>query len=78
MVAADAQLDASVEGYDAVLVTMLGDIAQNYAQVRTDQERIKLLQANVELQRGVLRFIEARVKAGFRHTAWIKTRPRAP
>ena len=41
-----------------MLVTMLGDIAQNYVQVRTDQEQIKTLQANVELQRGVLQFIE--------------------
>ena len=34
---------------------MLGDIAQNYVRVRTDQEQIKTQQANVELQRGVLR-----------------------
>ena len=33
-------LDASVEGYDAALVTLLGDIATNYVPVRTDQERI--------------------------------------
>ena len=39
--AADDNLDASVADYDGVLVTMLGDIAQNYVQVRTDQERIK-------------------------------------
>ena len=45
---ADASLDASVYGYDAALVTMLGDIAKNYVQVRTDQERIRLLQYNVE------------------------------
>ena len=66
--AADANLDASVEGYDAAIVTMLGDIAQNYVRVRTDQEQIKTQQANVELQRGVLQFIEKRLKAGFRQT----------
>ena len=49
--AADDNLDASVEGYDAALVTMLGDIAQNYVEVRTDQERIVFLKANAELQR---------------------------
>jgi len=45
---ADASLDASVEGYDAALVTLLGDIAKNYVQVRTDQERIRLLRYNVD------------------------------
>jgi NodT family efflux transporter outer membrane factor (OMF) lipoprotein len=51
---ADASLNASVEGYDAVLVTLLGDIAKNYVLVRTDQERIRLLQYNVEhVQMGV-------------------------
>ena len=65
---ADANLDAKVEGYDQVLVTLLGDVAQSYVQVRTDQQRIELLRANVELQRGVLQFIENRFKAGFRQT----------
>ena len=68
MAAADDKLDANVEGYDAAIVTMLGDIAQNYVQVRTDQEQIKTQQANVELQRGVLQFIERRLTAGFRQT----------
>lgn len=66
--AADAQLDASVADYDGVLVTLLGDIAANYVQVRTDHERIALLRGNVQLQQGVLNFIETRLKAGFRQT----------
>jgi len=66
--AADANLDASVEGYDQVLVTLLGDVAQSYVQVRTDQQRIALLRENAELQRGVLQFIDNRFKAGFRQT----------
>lgn len=66
--AADANLDASVFGYDDVLVTLLGDVAANYVIVRTTQERISLLRANVELQRGILQFVENRLKAGFRQT----------
>lgn len=66
--AADDQLGASVADYDGVLVTLLGDIAQNYVQIRTDQERIALLQAQVELQQGVLNYIERRYKAGYRQT----------
>jgi len=68
VIAADDNLQASCYGYDAVLVTLLGDVAQNYVRVRTDQERIKLLQANAEVQRGVLKFIETRFRAGFRQT----------
>jgi NodT family efflux transporter outer membrane factor (OMF) lipoprotein len=66
--AADANLDASVFGYDDVLVTMLGDVAANYVIVRTTQERINLLRTNVELQRGILQFVENRLNAGFRQT----------
>jgi NodT family efflux transporter outer membrane factor (OMF) lipoprotein len=65
---ADANLEASCYGYDAALVTMLGDVAQAYVRLRTDQERIKLLEANAEVQRGVLKFIETRFRAGFRQT----------
>jgi NodT family efflux transporter outer membrane factor (OMF) lipoprotein len=66
--AADDQLEASVYGYDGALVTLLGDVASNYATLRTTQERIRFLQANVELQRGVLQYIEARFSKGFRQS----------
>jgi outer membrane protein TolC len=62
--AADAQLDASVEGYDDVLVTLLGDVATNYVQVRTLQERIRLLEFNVAIQRLVLDWTDRRQKGG--------------
>ena len=66
IIANEDNLDASVANYDQAMVTMLGDIAQNYVQVRTDQERIALLRSSVELQRGVLSFIEARFQVGFK------------
>jgi len=66
--AADASLNASVEDYDDVLVTLLGDVASNYVIVRTTQERISLLRANIQLQRGIVQFIEDRLKAGFKQT----------
>lgn len=66
--AADANLDASVLAYDEVLVTLLGDVAANYVTVRTTQERIRLLRANVELQRGIYQFVDERLKAGFKQT----------
>ena len=67
VIAADDNLQASAYGYDAVLVTLLGDLAQNYVRLRTDQERIKLLQANAELQRGILN-VAAQLEARFRQT----------
>src|SRR5207249_933219 len=59
-----ATLDASVEDYDDVLVTLLGDVATNYVQMRTFQDQIKLTQANVELQRKTLQIAVARFKGG--------------
>jgi NodT family efflux transporter outer membrane factor (OMF) lipoprotein len=49
--AADAELDASVENYDDVLVVLLSDVAANYVQYRTFQQRLAYAQANVEIQR---------------------------
>lgn len=64
--AAEDTLQASCADYDAVTVTLLGDVAANYTRIRTDQKRIQLLKDNVKLQRGVLDFLELRLKAGFR------------
>jgi NodT family efflux transporter outer membrane factor (OMF) lipoprotein len=61
-------LDASVFDYDDVLVTLLGDVASNYVQVRTTQERIRLLQNIVDVQQGVLTFIDARLQGGLQVT----------
>jgi len=61
---AEDTLDASVENYDAVLVTLLGDVATAYVQVRTLEAQIKLTQANVDLQRKTLEIAVARFKGG--------------
>jgi len=61
---ADANLDASVEDYDAVLVTLLGDVATYYVQARTFEQRIRYARTNVEVQRKTLIIAEARFKAG--------------
>ncbi|MBN1395079.1 MAG: TolC family protein [Pirellulales bacterium] len=61
--AANADLDASVDNYDDVLVTLLADVAENYVTVRTTEKRIELLKANIELQQGVLQYITDRFQA---------------
>ncbi len=49
--AADAELDASVEDYDDVLVVLLSDVAANYVQYRTFEQRLAYARANVDVQR---------------------------
>jgi NodT family efflux transporter outer membrane factor (OMF) lipoprotein len=62
--AADADLDASVEGYDQVLVTLLSDIASTYTEIRTLQRRIALAQQNVVIQRETFNIADARFRGG--------------
>ena len=64
--AARDTLDSSVSNYNDVLVTLLGDVASNYVILRTLEQRIEYVQANVELQSRVLEVAERRVKAGAR------------
>ena len=59
-----ATLDASVEAYDAALVTLLGDVATYYVQYRALQKRIEYAKANVKLQQETLTIIQARSKGG--------------
>jgi NodT family efflux transporter outer membrane factor (OMF) lipoprotein len=59
-----ASLDASVENYDDVLVTLLGQVATAYVQLRITEQRIKYAQENVALQRETLEIVEARFKRG--------------
>ena len=61
---ANDSLDASVEDYDYVLVTLLGDVATNYAQLRVLEQRIAYIKFNIEIQRQTLQIAEARFKAG--------------
>jgi NodT family efflux transporter outer membrane factor (OMF) lipoprotein len=65
IIAAEDTLDASVYNYDDALVTLLGDVANAYVQIRTDQEQIRLLQNVVIVQENVLTFIDTQRKAGF-------------
>jgi NodT family efflux transporter outer membrane factor (OMF) lipoprotein len=62
--AADADVDASVESYRGVLVTLTADVAESYIQIRTVQERIAYARGNVEIQRGSLELAEARERDG--------------
>lgn len=62
--AADANLDASVADYDDVLVVLLSDVAANYVQYRTFQERIAVARRNVEIQERSFRLAQDKFGAG--------------
>jgi NodT family efflux transporter outer membrane factor (OMF) lipoprotein len=55
-------LDASVEDYDGALVTLLGDVATAYVNMRTLEQRIKYAEDNVKIQKDTLDIVEARFK----------------
>lgn len=60
---ADAELNASIEDYDYVLVTLLGDVGTNYVEYRTLQERLRLARASVDLFKTMLEIPKARYEA---------------
>jgi NodT family efflux transporter outer membrane factor (OMF) lipoprotein len=61
---ANANLDVSVENYDAALVTLFADVAANYVQFRVAQQRIKIARDNVRIQEGVLALVEEQYRVG--------------
>ena len=62
--AADADLDASIEDYDAILVSLLGETAATYVELRTAQQQLAFAESNVEIQIGSLRIAQARFEGG--------------
>ncbi len=62
--AADAELDASVENYDDVLVLLLADVARAYTDLRTFQQRLNYAHSNVSSQEHSLRITEDKLRAG--------------
>jgi NodT family efflux transporter outer membrane factor (OMF) lipoprotein len=61
---ANAGLDASVENFDAALVTLLADVATSYVQYRVAQQRIRIARDNVRIQEGILALTEERFRVG--------------
>lgn len=62
--ATDADLAVSIEDYKAVAVTLLADVASNYSQLRTLQQRIAIAQNNVRIQSATLELTEDRFRVG--------------
>ena len=61
---ADAALLGSIASYDDVLVSLTGDVATNYVQIRTLEARLQIARDNVEVQRQALNIAEIRFEGG--------------
>jgi NodT family efflux transporter outer membrane factor (OMF) lipoprotein len=61
---ADAELAASVEDYRDVLVILYAEVATNYVDVRTFQQRILAAERNVEIQMESLELVRIRNRVG--------------
>ncbi len=60
----DASLEASIEDYRDVLVVLNAEVASNYVEVRTLQDRIRFIMGNIETQRKSLQLTKDRFDAG--------------
>jgi NodT family efflux transporter outer membrane factor (OMF) lipoprotein len=61
--AADARLDSSIEGYDDALVILIGEVAANYVELRTVEQRLEVARENAVLQTESARIAQARLNA---------------
>jgi outer membrane protein, multidrug efflux system len=62
--ASEAEIDVSIEDYRDVMVSLYAQVAINYVNVRTIQQRLKYAHDNVGSQRETLELVEFRLEAG--------------
>src|SRR5574343_567169 len=67
--AAAAQAEGSMEGLHAAQVGLLAQVATNYLELCGVQQRIGILQSNIDLQRERLRTVQVFLKAGLTNEA---------
>ena len=58
--AADASLDATVENYDDILLSLIAETVGAYVEIRGFQERLKYARSNIETQETNLRLAQTR------------------
>jgi NodT family efflux transporter outer membrane factor (OMF) lipoprotein len=61
---ADAELDASIENYDDVLVLLLAEVASSYVEMRAFQERLIYAHENVAAQENSLKIARDKLEQG--------------
>lgn len=60
----DARLEASVREYDAILVSLIAEVATAYIEFRTFDERLRYAQQNVEVQQSSLQLSQTQFDEG--------------
>ena len=63
--AADANVDSEIESSRNVLVTLLGEVAANYIELRANQQLIAITRENLNSQQETVRLTQIRQQAGF-------------
>lgn len=61
---AEAALYATIASYDDVLISVTAEVARNYVNYRTFQERILLSEQNIKIQQRVLEMTEVQFESG--------------
>jgi NodT family efflux transporter outer membrane factor (OMF) lipoprotein len=59
----DDLVESSIDDFDNVMVTLIGDVATAYVQYRIFEQQIAFTQENITYQKGTLRDAEVRAKA---------------
>jgi len=62
--AAEANIQATQEDLHDVLVSLTGEVALNYIEVRTYQKRLAVAKSNLEIQQETYQLIQSRYQAG--------------
>ncbi|MCH2182365.1 MAG: efflux transporter outer membrane subunit [Mariniblastus sp.] len=62
--AADAELDASVSSYDAILTSLIAEVAMSYVEIRTYQQQLEYTRANIVVQEKSLELSQNQFDAG--------------
>jgi multidrug efflux system outer membrane protein len=62
--AANADIQAAIANRNAVLLTLLGDVARNYVELRGAQRQIIIAEENIKSQEQTLDLTRARLRAG--------------
>jgi NodT family efflux transporter outer membrane factor (OMF) lipoprotein len=62
--AADADLEASVGDYDAILISLIAEVATAYTDYRTFEQRLQFARQNVKIQEGSFKLTQEKADAG--------------
>lgn len=61
---ADASLLQQVANYDSMLVSLTGDVANNYIGLRTLERQLDIARSNIDVQKGALKIAESKFRGG--------------